>query len=54
MQGGKKKLSNQVLEKEDLPMQNYEEPFHLQAYRCESGKIARILCTAIGSSVNDR
>ena len=40
--------------KEDLPMQNSEEPFHSGAYRRENDKIARILRTAIGSSANNR
>ena len=29
-------------------MQNFEEPFHLNTRRFESGKIARILCIAAG------
>ena len=29
-------------------MQNIEEPFHLDTRRCESDKVARILCIAAG------
>ena len=29
-------------------MQNYEEPFHYVSRRCESDKIARVLCMAAG------
>lgn len=29
-------------------MQNFEEPFHYLIRRCESDKIARILCIAAG------
>ena len=48
------RLSDLIREKEDPPMQSFEEPFHFIAYRRESGMAARALCAAIGSSVNNR
>ena len=35
-------------EMEDTPMQNHEEPFHYMTCRYENGKIARVLCMAVG------
>jgi hypothetical protein len=32
--------------KEDMPMQNYEDPFHFSGCRYENGKMARVLCIA--------
>lgn len=29
-------------------MQNHEEPFHYMTCRYENGKIARVLCIAVG------
>ena len=40
----------EILEKEDTPMHNFEDPFHFTARLSVSGEIASISCRVAGSN----